>query len=370
MPAQPLISVIIPVYNIAEYLPACLDSVLGQAGRYPGDIEVIAVDDASPDASGRLLDDRAAADPRLRVVHLEANAGPGNARNAGLAMAAGEYVWFIDGDDWLAGGGLAAIGARLAGPARPGTPAGFRPDVLLIDWVSSYPDGRTEPSPGLDLLARVPAGGCTLAEMPRLIDLTMTSWSKLLRREFLAGLGVTFAPGIHEDVLVTCAALLAAESVAAVDDVCYCYRRDRRDSFMATTSAGHLAIFSAYERVFDLVAARRAAGSVVTDAVQAAIFERAIWHYTTVLQSAGPGLGGLGRGGLVPRAERRRFFARMHADFATYRPPGYRHPPGLRGLKFRLVERGAYRTYSLLEPLNRLRVAAAGLVAQRGPGPA
>jgi CDP-glycerol glycerophosphotransferase len=60
----------------------------------------------------------------------------------------------------------------------------------------------------------------------------------------------------------------------------------------------------------------------------------------------------------------------MHADFATYRPPGYRHPPGLRGLKFRLVERGAYRTYSLLEPLNRLRVAAAGLVAQRGPGPA
>jgi CDP-glycerol glycerophosphotransferase len=341
MPGLPLVSVIIPVYDVADYLPGLLDSVLGQDGP---DIEVIAVDDASPDGCGQLLDARAAADPRLRVVHLDANAGPGHARNTGLGLAAGEYVWFIDGDDLLAAGAPAAIGERLAA-------AGRQPDVLLLGWESSYPDGRTEPNPGAALLGLVPAAGCTLADQPRLIELTMTSWSKLLRREFLAKLGVSFAAGIHEDVLVTCAALLMAESIAAVDQVCYRYRRDRRGSFMATTTAGHLAIFASYERVHALVAAQQAAGAQVSDAVRTAIFERAIWHYSTVLEAPGTG-----RGGLVPRAERRAFFGRMHADFLAWRPPGYRYPPGPRGLKFRLIGRGSYGLYALAEPLNRVRV--------------
>src|SRR5207302_1390022 len=72
----PLISVILAVRGVAEYLPGCLDSVLGQPGL-PAGIEVIAVDDASPDACGAILDARAAADPRLRVVHLPCQAGPG-----------------------------------------------------------------------------------------------------------------------------------------------------------------------------------------------------------------------------------------------------------------------------------------------------
>jgi CDP-glycerol glycerophosphotransferase len=352
VPGHPLISVIIPVYDVADYLPGCLDSVLGQPGA---DVEVIAVDDASSDGGGKLLDERAAADSRLRVIHLKSNAGPGHARNVGLETAAGEYVWFIDGDDQLADGALAAIRARLAAPGV----SGRGPDVLLVDWVSSYPDGRTEPSPARDLLGRVPSVGCTLAELPRLIDLTMTSWSKLLRREFLARLGVPFASGIHEDVVVTCAALLEAQSIAALNQVCYRYRRDRPGSFMATTGTDHLAIFASYERVFALLAARRAAGAEVSAAAQAAIFERAIWHYATVLHATG-----FSREGLVPRRERRRFFARMQADFAAYRPPGYRPPTGPRGLKFRLIARGAYRTYSLLEPLNEVRVTAGRLVGR------
>lgn len=383
MPGQPLISIVIPVYNIAGYLSACLDSALGQAGQAgqaAGDVEVIAVDDASSDGSARLLEDRAAADPRLRVVRLERNGGQGAARNAGLAIARGEYVWFVDGDDQVASGALAVLGSRLApGRASPaGQPTGptgptgrdRRPDVLLINWVSSYPNGATAPAPGAGLLARVPADGCTLAQFPRLIDLTMTSWSKVVRRKFLAGLGVDFAAGIHEDVLVTCAELLAARSIAATTAVCYRYRQDRPGSAMVTAGAAHLAIFTAYEKVFDLLAARRAAGDPVSDAVQTAIFQRAIWHYTTVLEApadaAGPMRPG-GRGGLVPPGERRAYFARMHADFAARRPARYRHPPGARGLKFRLIERGWYPAYALLEPVNRLRVAAAGL-ASRGPG--
>src|SRR6266498_5336540 len=87
MPSLPRISIVLPVYGVPEYLDACLDSVLGQA---PPDIEVIAVDDASPDACGQILDARATADPRLRVTHLARNAGPGNARNVGLSHATGD----------------------------------------------------------------------------------------------------------------------------------------------------------------------------------------------------------------------------------------------------------------------------------------
>jgi CDP-glycerol glycerophosphotransferase len=341
---MPIISVIVPVYGVAEYLPDCLDSIL--SGDF--DIEVIAVDDASPDGSGKILDDRAAADPRLRVVHLDRNGGQGQGRNLALEQATGEYVWFVDGDDTVADGGLAAVAAALAGG---------KPDVLLINWLSSYPGGRTAPNPYASLLPAVPAEGCTLEDQPQLINLTMTSWSKLFRRDFLAGLGVSFAEGIHEDILVTCAALLSADVIGAVDTVCYRYRRERKGSALATTSLGHLAVFDSYRRVFELVASRDAARPPVSDALRAAIFERAIWHYTTVLQTTGFGVGRIGLPGLVPRAERQRFFRRMHEDFARYRPASYQHPAGARGAKLRLVEQGAYRTYSWLEPLNQARVA-------------
>jgi CDP-glycerol glycerophosphotransferase len=348
----PTISVIVPVHGVAGYLPDCLDSVL--TGDF--DIEVIAVDDASPDASGKILDDRSADDPRLRVVHLERNSGQGQARNLALEQATGEYVWFVDGDDALANGGLAAVTAALAAT---------KPDVLLINWISSYPDGHTAPNPYANLLSAVPAGGCTLEDQPKLIELTMTSWSKLFRRDFLAGLGVSFADGIHEDIQVTCAALLSADVIAAVDTVCYRYRRERKGSALATTSLGHLAVFDSYRRVFELIASRDAAGEPVSDALRAAIFERAIWHYTTVLQTTGFGVGRIGLPGLVPRAERQRFFQQMHKDFAQYRPASYRHPAGARGAKLRLVERGAYRTYSWLEPLNQARVAVRRLASRR-----
>jgi CDP-glycerol glycerophosphotransferase len=348
-PRLPGISIIVPVYRVAEFLPACLDSILD--GDF--DIEVIAVDDASPDSSGAILDQRAAADPRLRVVHLEHNGGQGQARNLALEQAAGEYVWFVDGDDMVADGGLAAITKSLAEG---------KPDVLLINWVSLYAGGRTEPNPYASLLPAVPADGCTLEEQPQLINLTMTSWSKLFRRDFLSGLGVSFAGGIHEDIQVTCAALLAADVIGAVEAVCYRYRRERQGSAMATTSLGQFAVFDAYHRIFELLASRDAAGQPVSDALRAAIFERAIWHYTTVLQTTGFGVGPVGLPGLVPRAERQRFFGRMHEDFERYRPASYQHPAGARGAKLRLVERGAYWTYSWLEPLNQARVAVRKLV--------
>lgn len=355
--AAPLISVVLPVYGVRQYLPDCLDSILGNDTGIA--VEVIAVDDASPDGCGALLDERAGADQRLTVVHLDQTSGPGNARNVGLARAAGDYVWFVDGDDLLAPGALAAVGDALAADS---------PDVLLFDYENLYPDGSTGPSYGTTLLRAAPSGIFTLADAPELIELTMTSWSKVLRRDFLIGLDQPFRNGIHEDVPVTCAALLAGRLVA-MTAVCYLYRRSRLGSFMATTSTGHAAIFASYSDVFDLLAKRVAAADpVATPAVQVAVFERAIWHYAAVLQSAGLGLGRIGRPGLVPRSERRPFFERMHADFIARRPAGYRRPPGARGAKFALIERDAYWTYEVLEPMNRLRIALRGSgLARRGP---
>ena len=108
---RPRISVVLPVSGVEEYLAGCLDSVLGQpvAG-----VEVIAVDDASPDRCGEILDARAREDTRLRVIHLTESVGPGPARNLGLAQATGEYVWFVDPDDLLTTGSMEAVGQALA----------------------------------------------------------------------------------------------------------------------------------------------------------------------------------------------------------------------------------------------------------------
>ena len=331
---EPLISVILAVREVAEYLPGCLDSILGQPD-VPAGIEVIAVDDASPDRCGAILDARAAADPRLRVIHLAEQAGPGPARMRGLAEAAGTHVWFADPDDLLAGGSLAAVADRLERD---------RPDVLLVDYRIMRATGGSEPSPGAWLLAGAP-GAVTLADRPALLTRTMTLWSKVFRRSFLAGLGVPMPPGIHEDVPVSATALLVAQRIALLDRVCYLYRR-RRGSFLATASMAHFDIFASYARVFAAVAGPPA-GDAAGTAVRAALFARMLEHYSSILAS-----------GLVPRSARRQFFARMAADVRRYRPPGIRRPPGLRGLKTALICRDSYWAYAMLAPVNRARVMA------------
>ncbi len=94
---QPLVSVVIPVFNIEAHLEQCLDSVVGQTLR---EIEVICVDDGSADRSPEILARYAEQDPRVRVL-TQANAGPGAARNTGLDRAVGKYLIFLDSDDWF-----------------------------------------------------------------------------------------------------------------------------------------------------------------------------------------------------------------------------------------------------------------------------
>ena len=91
------ISVIVPVYNAEEFLPQCLDSILAQTLT---ELEIICIDDGSPDNSGKILDDYAKKDNRIIVIHQN-NGGVSLARNTGIKNAAGKYIGFVDPDDWI-----------------------------------------------------------------------------------------------------------------------------------------------------------------------------------------------------------------------------------------------------------------------------
>ncbi|MBE6927552.1 MAG: glycosyltransferase family 2 protein [Ruminococcaceae bacterium] len=95
---MPTFSLIVPIYKIEQYLPKCIESVLAQKCR---DFELLLIDDGSPDGSGKLIDDYATRHPALiRAIH-QPNGGAGAARNHGIALAKGEYLLFVDGDDYL-----------------------------------------------------------------------------------------------------------------------------------------------------------------------------------------------------------------------------------------------------------------------------
>lgn len=91
------ISIIVPVYNVQKYLPRCLDSILSQTFQ---DLEILLIDDGSTDQSGELCEDYAKKDNRIRVIH-KLNGGLSDARNAGIDIANGEYIAFVDSDDWI-----------------------------------------------------------------------------------------------------------------------------------------------------------------------------------------------------------------------------------------------------------------------------
>lgn len=97
MEQKPLISVIVPIYRVERYLSKCVESILNQTYRH---LEIILVDDGSPDGSGAICDEFAEKDSRIRVIHKE-NGGLSDARNAGIQVAGGEYLAFVDGDDWI-----------------------------------------------------------------------------------------------------------------------------------------------------------------------------------------------------------------------------------------------------------------------------
>ncbi|MFI6762396.1 glycosyltransferase family 2 protein [Micromonospora sp. NPDC050417] len=332
-----LLSVIMPVYRVEEYLARCLDSILRQPFA---DFEVIAVNDASDDGCADILARYAATDPRLHVVTLDRNRGLGRARNAGLARATGTYVWFVDSDDWLPDGTLGAVADRLADT---------RPDLLVTGFSRIYWDGRVR----TESVSRVlgPPGApqvFTLADRPALLSVLHIACNKIVRRRFLTELGLSFGDGWYEDVSFSFPLMLAAERISLLDRDCYAYRQRRTGAITHTVSERHFELFPHWDRVFAFMAAR----PEIRDGLRGLVFQRMVWHFLQVL----------GHAQRVPAARRREFFAAMVDRFRRYRPvAGYQVPSGAAGVKHRLVATGAYRLFEALRRANRV----GGVLARR-----
>lgn len=332
-----LLSVVLPAYRVQGYLGQCLDSILDQGFD---DVEVIAVDDRSPDHCGEILDEYAARDPRVTVLHLPENAGLGQARNAGLDRATGEYVWFVDSDDALKPGSLAAIAARLRVD---------RPDVLIVDFERLWPVGKGRRSGMRRQLAREPGpDGVDITARPVLIKTIHTVWNKIVRRNLLVKLDLRFGTGWYEDVSWTYPLLAAAERISVLERNCYSYRQRRVGAITRTQDARHFELFDHWERAWQLIDGL----GPRADEVRPLIFERMIWHCMTVV----------GNDHRLPRRLRRRCFLRIAEMFDRYLPPGgYAEPPGKDGLRYRLVARRAWAPYWLLRSATRLGRRTAAL---------
>ncbi|SCL17947.1 CDP-glycerol:poly(glycerophosphate) glycerophosphotransferase [Micromonospora rhizosphaerae] len=337
-----LISFVVPAFRVQGYLRECLDSILGQPF---GDLEVIGVDDASPDGSGEILTEYAGRDARVRPVRLAENVGLGPARNIGLDRAVGEYVWFVDGDDWLVPGCLPHVAERLLTT---------RPDVLMVDHIRAHWNNLGTPSVMADMFPE-PPGEATfrLRDRPETMRLLHTAWNRLVRRQFLAGLGVRFEPGWYEDVSFSYPVLMAAERIGVLDWVCLNYRQRRSGAITRTRGDRHFEVFAQWHRVFRLMDQW---GPAVEE-LRPAVFERMIWHYLTVL----------GNGRRIAPELRPAFFAQIHADYVQFRPPvGYPVPAGVEGVKHRLVAAGRWRTFSVLRSASHARDAARRSVRRAG----
>ncbi|MFF3821416.1 CDP-glycerol glycerophosphotransferase family protein [Streptomyces bluensis] len=318
---MPRFSVIVPAYEVQAYLHACLESVLSQS--FPG-LELIVVDDGSPDACGAIADEFAARDPRVRPVHLPRNEGPGPARNAGLARATGDYVVFLDGDDTLTPGALQAIADRVKETGDP--------DVLVYGHARSLWSGETRREEHTCLLTEEGPAPFRLDDRPGLLTGMTVAWNKAYRREFLHREGFTFPPGSYEDVPWTYPVLMAAGSIATLDRVCVHYRRRRLGSITRTTSPRHFDVFAQYDRLFAHVDSRPALAHW-----RPALFSRMVDHLGSVYA----------RRGRLPLGTRAAFLRRARAHYARYRAPGGPVPrPGR--VRHALVRLGGHRTYQVL----------------------
>jgi CDP-glycerol glycerophosphotransferase len=339
MSAEPTLSlsVIVPVHKVQGYLRQCLESILDPGCQ---NLEVIAVNDCSPDGCGQILDEFAERDPRVRVRHLEENVGLGEARNIGLSMATGDYVWFIDSDDYLTEDSMPQVFRRLEET---------RPDVLLLDYARVYWDGRTNRSIQKHLFADPEAPEIfTLQERLDLLEILPFAWNRVIRREFLNRYELRFTKGYYEDSPVSYPVLFAAERISMLDRVTLCYRQRRQGaSITKTVSAKHLDVFGQYRSIFGFLDRLGERG----DVFRTIMFDRMMWHLLIVFAKKDR----------VPRHLRATFFHEMAKLYNAYKPKhGHLLPGGLQGLKYRLVERDAFTLFSLLKVLNIGRILVHG----------
>lgn len=219
-------SIIIPVYNVAQYLPKCLDSVLAQTCA---DFEAVCVNDGSTDNSLEILEEYQKKDSRIKVVSQQ-NGGLSVARNTGLSHAHGDYVFFLDSDDWIELDALKILSENLSGE-----------DMVCFGGRRYLEEKGTYEEPdkmeyesdltGWEYYSRHALESRKFAFVCVVL--------RLYRRQFLLENGLKFTEGIyHEDNMFTPVACYYANKVKLIPDCLYDYRV-RGNSIMTTRSIKH-----------------------------------------------------------------------------------------------------------------------------------
>lgn len=331
---MPAISVIVPVYNVEDYVAECLDSVLDQDFD---DVEVIVVDDASTDDSARVVEEATAGNDKVRFIRLEQNVGLGHARNAGLEVATGKYILFVDSDDWIDKHSLRAVYERMEATQA---------DVLVFDYARVDLSGGVKRNKKAHVLQAELPESFDLHTHPHLLTLLMVVWNKAYRREFTEGLGLRFPYGYYEDLPWTYPTLMAAQRISLLDEVCYFYRQRPTGNILGTSSQKHFELFGQYDLVFAFIAEHP---------------ELEEWRPILCKRMAQHILHVLGQGeARVPAGQRKEFF--MAGAAACQRHGSDIAWPQTTTPDEQLLRRGAYRRWEALvlrdrarEPVKKLR---------------
>lgn len=205
---MPKFSLIVPIYKIEAYLPKCIDSVLAQTCQ---DYELLLIEDGSPDGCGKICDDYAAKYPdKIRAIHQK-NGGAGAARNNGIALASGEYLLFVDGDDYLSANFLAELSAA----------AQKAPADLLLFGAEVERDGKKVG----ELHEAVPAEKLlSVKDEPSLYFGVMAPWNRAYRRTLFTEHDITFPTKVwYEDIRVVTKILAVAQTAYRLPGAYYHY---------------------------------------------------------------------------------------------------------------------------------------------------
>lgn len=224
---KPMFSVVVPVYNVEKYLGECVDSLLNQTFT---DFEILLIDDGSTDSSGEICDRYAHSDSRVKAFHFE-NEGLGAARNKGFGKAVGEYVIFLDSDDFYDTNTLEILYSNLSEN---------KPDVLIFSGKPFF-DGINSDIKTLSYIHTV--GLNEVIDGKAFLDKAIKSEEfypqvcmYVYQRDFLVSSGIAFDEGvIHEDEQYSFLLLMRAKKVLCIPDRLY-NRRYRTGSIMTSKS--------------------------------------------------------------------------------------------------------------------------------------
>ena len=231
----PLISVIVPVYRVEEYLERCVKSILSQTYK---NLEVILVDDGSPDQCPAICDACAEKDARVKVIHQE-NKGLSGARNAGIDAASGEYLAFVDSDDYVSPHFIEELYQLLQD-------TGCAIGQCRFSYVKG--DGLVEESDSAFCIYRGESLMEQLYGPEEKATCFVVAWNKLYRAELFKETGIRYPEGrIHEDEATTYRLFHEAKKLAFLDRALYGYYTENGGSITSVFSAKRLQWLTAHE---------------------------------------------------------------------------------------------------------------------------